>query len=437
MKDADDIISGFDCNCGGGNVPYVVDFAAARLLDRSGSTCDAYECTIQRRRVFVKRLKAEYRDNPLYRAAFSKEYDLGVSLSHPSLPRYVGFGDDYIVTDYIEGDTLADLMKRGDRRLQNKRFVRKLLTELIDVVDYLHSRNIVHCDIKADNIIISPYRDRPATLIDLDKARSPWLDSTHGNTAKYGCEGCADGAIDFKAIGLIADKLGFKRFATACRKDDVSSEYLLKALRTRDRSTIKAIIWTTAIVLIGAAIVMVFDRNPAPVTINEPVQKVPTSRVLPVDTSTETPSTKTPVELPAESPIINPDTLDFEAIVKRHYGPLAKRHAYLRELVTDTMTSARQLRIAITAYAEDQLRAQEEIFSDAMELYGFSSPWDVQPMLGISHGWSAFMKADAELNALYSREISARGTKESRHRSDRPVSQPDTTPDVPLSAPHH
>ena len=106
MNDDSFIISGFVRDPEQVNL-LSFDFADAKLLDRTGSTCDAYVCTIQRRRVFVKRLKAEFRDNPFYRDAFDKEYDLGVSLSHPSLPRYVGFGVDYIIMDYIEGDTLA------------------------------------------------------------------------------------------------------------------------------------------------------------------------------------------------------------------------------------------------------------------------------------------------------------------------------------------
>ncbi len=134
MKEDDVIVSGFD-RTGDDRASFAVDFSQAKRLERGGSTCDAYECTVQRRRVFVKCLKPEYRDNPLYRAAFDKEYDLGVSLSHPSLPRYVGFGGDYIVMDFIEGDTLADLIKHNDRRLKNRKFVRKLLL------------NIIHCDI--------------------------------------------------------------------------------------------------------------------------------------------------------------------------------------------------------------------------------------------------------------------------------------------------
>lgn len=237
MNDDSFIISGFarDAN---GETPLIVDFSKAKLLDSGGSTCDAYECTLQRRRVFVKRLKAEYRDNPLYRAAFDKEYDLGVTLSHPSLPRYVGYGSDYIVMDFIEGDTLADLIKRGDRRLKDKKFVNKQLSELIDVVEYLHNRNIVHCDIKADNIIISPYKDRPVTLIDLDKAYTAWLGNTPGDPAKYDCDECGDGVIDFRGLGMIADKLGQKNIAAICRNKGVTADTIRKKLirrTTRDR----------------------------------------------------------------------------------------------------------------------------------------------------------------------------------------------------------
>ena len=56
-----------------------IDFAAARRLDRSGSTCDVFVTRYQRRRVFIKRLKQEYRTNTVYLAALDKEFDLGVN----------------------------------------------------------------------------------------------------------------------------------------------------------------------------------------------------------------------------------------------------------------------------------------------------------------------------------------------------------------------
>lgn len=399
----DDMISVFDSGATA-EAPFAVNFSAATPLKRHGSTCDAFECTVQRRRVFVKRLKAEYRSNPLYRAAFDKEFDLGVSLSHPSLPRYVGFGGDYIVMDFIEGDTLADLIKRGDRRLKNRKFVKKLLRELTDVAKYLHNRNVVHCDIKADNIIISPYADRPATLIDLDKAYSPWLDSTHGDVAKYGCDRCADGAIDFRGIRLIADQLGIKRFA------------------------FKSLIWPISILLlIIAAIVLAFGRTDNPVAIGEPTTAVP------VPTPSAEPSAESPSDSRAATS--SASVPDIEAIVRRHYGPLAEQQDYLRALAADSTVTSRDLRLAFGPYAEDQFQAQGRIISEAQKLYHFTNPLDVFTLLGNSRRWGTFMRADAELNALYSREIDAREAKESQRPSGRPVSPPDTLPDDTLPAP--
>lgn len=221
-------ISAFDEETLGGALQ--IDFGRARKLTHAGSTCNTYECVIQRRRVFVKRLKPEFRDNPLYRAAFDKEYDLGVGLSHCSLPRYVAIGDDYIVMDYIEGETLGELIRRDDERLKDKRFVDKLLSELIDVVEYLHRHQVVHCDLKPDNIIVSPYDAQPLTLVDFDKAYTSWLSDTAGNPAKYNCETCADGQVDFKGICAIAELLGQKQLAALKNNKNLTPGDLRKAL---------------------------------------------------------------------------------------------------------------------------------------------------------------------------------------------------------------
>lgn len=212
-----------------------IDFSSAQRLKSEGSTCDTYVTVLQRRKVFVKRLKKEFRNSPLYRAAFDKEFDLGVGLSHISLPRYIALGDDYIVMDYIEGSTLAEQLAR--RRSQSgsvitfdKRFRKKVLGELVDVIDYLHRSGVVHCDIKTDNIIIQPYADRPVMLIDLDKAYTSWLDSTYGNPLSYGCASCADGKIDFMGLARIAGQLGERRFAKLCRRENVTVEKLRREI---------------------------------------------------------------------------------------------------------------------------------------------------------------------------------------------------------------
>ena len=52
-----------------------IDFDDAIRLPDGGSICDLYRTKWQRREVFVKRLKEEYRTNPLYLDALDKEYE--------------------------------------------------------------------------------------------------------------------------------------------------------------------------------------------------------------------------------------------------------------------------------------------------------------------------------------------------------------------------
>lgn len=423
MEELEDIVSGFG-RADISETPFRVDFGKAKRMETSGSTCDAYVYTMQHRRVFVKRLKARFRGNPLYITAFRKEYELGVSLSHPSLPRYVGLGDDYIVMDFVEGDTLSDLIKRNDYRLRSGKFVRKILDELTDVVEYLHNRHIIHCDIKADNIIISPYRDRPLTLLDFDKAYTSWLDDTAGDPSKYNCEGCADGTIDFHGIGRIADKLGQKQVAAACNAKDVSPESVRKAL-SRNHSRAKAL-WgiIVAAVLITVAFIAIWLKNGESDTTRathesdqSAMMKQPKDSIALPEIDASSGSGKTSivegrttltkeVEYSAEQPpSINPDV---DEIVKEYYSRLYRRHEYLRRLAADTLASSRQLQMAISSYVKEQEKAQDTVIREVMNRYGLTDPLEVHSLLGTCGEWKRFMKQDMDINRLYSTEIGKR-----------------------------
>ena len=63
-----------------------IDFARARRLADHGATCEAYDARYLHRRVFVKKLRDT--SSPTLRAAFAKEAEIGMNLSHPSLPVY-------------------------------------------------------------------------------------------------------------------------------------------------------------------------------------------------------------------------------------------------------------------------------------------------------------------------------------------------------------
>lgn len=430
MEVANDMISGFDSRVGDRSSPEV-DFSSARRLERSGSTCDAFECVVGRRRVFVKRLKEEFRNNPVYRAAFDKEYDLGVSLSHPSLPQYVGFGGDYIMMNYIEGDTLADLIKRNDHRLRNRKFGSKILRDLTDAISYLHHRNVIHCDVKADNVIVSPYDDRPSVLIDLDKAYTSWLDSTPGDARKYGCVDCADGQIDFRGLGKIASQLGMKRIAAECRKDNVTGEAIKKLLRPRGSKT-KMIVGMGLAVLIAMTGWLMYERGfySQPEDLAEEVEDnasySQTGGVISEENAegatadnhndskglstvnTENAENRKD-KFPASDEVTIKETNEtVDKIVKIYYGPLYSRLDYLEDLIADPKASSEQLRLALTSYSKEQMEMQGKIFKSIMERYGLTDAWDSQSMLGTSKEWNRFMQRDAKITSLYSKEIDRR-----------------------------
>ena len=224
-----------------------IDFDDAVKLPEGGSTCDIYRTRWQRRDVFVKRLKEQYRTNPIYLDALDKEFDIGVKLRHPSLPIYHEFHRDYIVLDYTDGLTLAEMIKRQDPWLKSEKNIVKMLKELVDVVGYLHRHNIVHCDIKPDNIMITA-NGRNLVLIDFDKSYTDSLGDTSGHPGKYGLpideKGCM--AIDFHGMAMVVEKLksnipdfkfsAYRRFVNACNKSDVSCEELNALLSKAEKA---------------------------------------------------------------------------------------------------------------------------------------------------------------------------------------------------------
>ncbi|MDE7389050.1 MAG: hypothetical protein K2M97_07365, partial [Muribaculaceae bacterium] len=320
------------------------------------------------------------------------------------------------------GDTLAELIKRGDSRLKSRKFVRRLLCELIDAVDYLHNRNIVHCDIKADNIIISPYADRPITLLDLDKAYSPWLDSTHGNAAKYGCDSCSDGAIDFKGVGLIARKLGMKRMAKACNRAGVSADFLRQQLADRSPGwLITALV--VAIVLGTSVAVMLWYGAP---TENKTAPAASDS-IIATDTL--------PESVPAENlPKSAIDTASTASVIAEHLGNDDEyRMKLLAMLDCDTIPN-REKADSINAYQLNYLAAVSKIINTAVTHYGDISESDVQKAVRNHPEW---LRLEKEQEKMLIRLQKLYEVKGAQRLSVRPASQPDTLQGDILPAPRH
>ncbi len=88
------------------------------------------------------------------------------SISCPYIVNFMGFGEDedgaYVIEEYVDGVTAAE------RAFTQKQAV-KVLIELCEALETLHSAKIIHRDIKPSNLIIAP--DGHIKLIDFDASR--------------------------------------------------------------------------------------------------------------------------------------------------------------------------------------------------------------------------------------------------------------------------
>ncbi|MDM9381847.1 protein kinase [Chlorogloeopsis sp. ULAP01] len=114
-----------------------------------------------RRRCVIKQLKPVTNDPQTYkmiqqrfeREAATLEY-LGESSDQiPKLYAYFSEnGQFYLVQEWIQGQTLTNIVEAQGPLSENK--VREILLSLLSVLDYVHSKGIIHRDIKPDNIIL-------------------------------------------------------------------------------------------------------------------------------------------------------------------------------------------------------------------------------------------------------------------------------------------
>ena len=85
-----------------------------------------------------------------------KEFAFGVSLSHPhiaetySLEEVEGYGR-CIVMEYVDGTTLAEWLTTNPSKAARQR----VMMQLLDALEYIHSLQLVHHDLKSSNILIT------------------------------------------------------------------------------------------------------------------------------------------------------------------------------------------------------------------------------------------------------------------------------------------
>ena len=108
------------------------------------------------RSVAIKVLAPHLAENPEHRERLEREAKAVSSLSHPHIcPLYdVGHenGVDFLVMEFIEGETLADRLARGPLPIDE---VLRYGVQIADALEKAHRQGIVHRDLKPGNVMLT------------------------------------------------------------------------------------------------------------------------------------------------------------------------------------------------------------------------------------------------------------------------------------------
>lgn len=116
------------------------------------------------------------------RNRFVEEAQTLTKLKHPHVVKVLDVFEDnnteYIVMEYVQGETLQQKIKRAGPI--TFRDAVNYIAQLCEAVEYIHSKHILHRDIKPDNVMITP--EELVVLIDFGSARSFVHDEVQNHT---------------------------------------------------------------------------------------------------------------------------------------------------------------------------------------------------------------------------------------------------------------
>ena len=133
-----------------------------------GGMADVYLCEdlTLGRHVAIKVLLQRYLDDPTFVERFRREAKAAAGLNQQNLVGIYDWGEVdgtyYIAMEYVEGETLKDLIRRRGRLSGNESVAVGL--QLLAAVEFAHRSGIVHRDIKPQNVMI----DRSGTIKVMD-----------------------------------------------------------------------------------------------------------------------------------------------------------------------------------------------------------------------------------------------------------------------------
>ncbi len=171
------------------------------------------------RLVSVKILRPSLVDDPEFLIRFRREAQAAAKLTHPNIVTVYDVGQDgpkthYIVMEYVPGQDLKKLLRA--RGAFDVDAALAIVVEVCKGVGYAHRAGLVHCDVKPQNILITP--DNTVKVTDFGIARAftstpadeleevVWGSPHYFSPEQAAGEGCTP-ASDVYSIGIVLFEL--------------------------------------------------------------------------------------------------------------------------------------------------------------------------------------------------------------------------------------
>lgn len=131
----------------------------------------AWDMTLERT-VAIKVLRQKYSADPAFQEHFRQEARAAANLSHANIATVHDFGFDrgrlFIIMEFVPGSDLKNLLaKKGNMSVES---ALNLMIQACAGVGYAHKNGLVHCDIKPQNLLITP--DNQVKMVDFGIARA-------------------------------------------------------------------------------------------------------------------------------------------------------------------------------------------------------------------------------------------------------------------------
>lgn len=263
-------------------------FESIEQLDTQGATCDTFCVKLYGKLHFLKRLRPEYVGDIRYQEVLRKEFETGYQLEHPNLVRYISLDADSILMEYVDGETLTQRLATHPDYFKNRKNADRFVRQLLDAISYLHSHQVLHLDLKPDNILLTRIND-DVKLIDLGFCYTDAFEDTIGHTKAYAAPeqfagGMVDARTDIYAIGKILERLPdhriYNKVIARCTAIEPAERYqsieeIRSDINRRQHYSRYVAVFVAIVAIVGVGIALLTHREQAAPVIQEtPVDSV-------------------------------------------------------------------------------------------------------------------------------------------------------------------